>query len=93
MTSIRTGMTVTVQFKTSRNGTVLATQTFTGYDESSGNGADVYFGLASDSYNIGAVVMTRAHASTSASETDSAIDDIGWTKVPLPPAGTVCILR
>jgi hypothetical protein len=30
---------------------------------------------------------------TSLSQTDSAIDDIGWTKVPLPPPGTVCILR
>lgn len=93
MTSIRTGMTVTVQFKTSRNGTVLATQTFVGYEESTGNYSDAYFGYASDSYNIGAVVMTRAHASASISQTDSAIDDIGWTKVPLPPPGTVVILR
>lgn len=93
MTSIRTGHTVVVEFKTARNGTVLATQTFVGYEESAGNYSDAYFGYASDSYNIGAVVMSRYSSPTSLSQTDSAIDDIGWTKVPLPPPATVLFLR
>lgn len=83
MTNIRDGMTVTVDFLTDRDGTVLATQTVTGSDELPSNGIDVYFGYESSSYNIGAVKVTR-NTTTALSATDSGIDDIGWTTVPEP---------